>query len=144
MDDKRATLPCGDSTGSSKMVHVLIADDHEAVRNNLRSVLSEQQPEWQVSEASNGRDAVEVFRKEMPDVAVLDIVMEPLGGIAAAFDIQRIDPAAKIVFISSHYNVAEASRVTDLLGAGAYVAKSDVVKLLVPTIKRVLDGSRPA
>lgn len=126
------------------MVHVLIADDHEAVRNNLRSVLNEQQPGWQVSEASNGRDAVEVFRKGMPDVAVLDIVMEPLGGIAAAFDIRRLNPAAKIIFISSHYTEGEASRVTDLLGAGAYLAKSDVVKLLVPTIKRVLDGTQPS
>ena len=105
------------------MVHILIADDHKGVRDNLRSVLKEEQPSWQVSEASNGRDAVELFRTETPDVAVLDIVMEPIGGIAAAYEIQRTHPATKIIFISNHYNVGEASVVTRLLGAEAFVPK---------------------
>jgi len=124
------------------MVHILIADDHNFVRDNLRSVLKEQQPTWEVSEASNGLEAVQLFRRITPDVAVLDIVMEPIGGVGAAFDIRQIDPAAKIVFISSHYTVGEASVVTRLLGAGAFLAKSDAVRLLVPTIKRVLEGNR--
>src|SRR5580704_6340945 len=123
------------------MVHVLIADDHKFVRDNLRALVAQQQPTWKVSEASNGPEAVELFRKSSPDVAVLDIVIEPLGGVAAAFDIREIDPAAKIVFISSHYTAGEALRVTSVLGAGAFVAKSEAVKLLVPTIKQVLEGN---
>lgn len=126
------------------MVRVLIADDHKFVRDNLRALVAQQQPGWEVSEASNGREAVELFRKTRPDVAVLDIVMEPIGGVAAAFDIRQIDPTAKIVFISSHYSVGEASKVTNLLGAGAFVAKSEAVKLLVPTIRSILEGNRPA
>ena len=125
------------------MVHVLIADDHKFVRDNLRALVAQQQPTWKVSEASNGPEAVELSRKSSPDVAVLDIVIEPLGGVAAAFDIREIDPAAKIVFISSHYTAGEALRVTSVLGAGAFVAKSEAVKLLVPTIKQVLEGNRP-
>jgi DNA-binding NarL/FixJ family response regulator len=121
------------------MVHVLIADDHKAVRDNLRSVVKEQQPCWEVSEASNGQEAVDAFRKTTPDVAVLDIVMEPIGGIAAAYEIQQISPATKIIFISSHYNVREASVVTRLLGAGAFVPKTEAVKSLIPTIKRLLN-----
>lgn len=62
------------------MVRILIADDHQFVRANLRELLARQQPQWAVSEAANGRDAIEAFRKDMPDVAVLDIVMEPVGG----------------------------------------------------------------
>ena len=120
-------------------MHVLIADDHKAVRENLRSLLKDQQPHWDISEAANGQEAIELFRKKMPDVAVLDIVMAPVGGVAAAYDIREINPTAKIIFISNHYNVQEASAVTRILGAGAFVSKSDVVRSLVPTIKRLFN-----
>lgn len=128
-----------------QIVHILIADDHKAVRDNLRSMMKEQQPHWELSEASNGQEAIEIFRKTTPDVAVLDIVMEPMGGVAAAYEMRRIDPAAKIVFISNHYTIAEASVVTRLLGAGAFVQKSEAVKSLIPAIKRLLsEQSQPA
>jgi DNA-binding NarL/FixJ family response regulator len=74
-------------------------------------------------------------------VAVLDIVMHPMGGIAAAYEIRRIKPDAKISFISSHYNPGEASTITRLLGAGAFVPKSEAVKMLIPTITRILNES---
>ena len=122
------------------MVRILIADDHKSVRDNLRSLLKHHQPLWEVSEASDGQEAVELFRKTIPDVAVLDIVMDPVGGIAAAYEIQRINPASKIIFISNHYNVREASVVTRLLGAGAFVSKSELVKSLITTIKRLLNA----
>lgn len=121
------------------MVHILIADDHKAVRENLCSLVNKQQPQWKLSEAANGQEVIELFRKTPADVAVLDIVMEPIGGIAAAYEIQRTHPGTKIVFISNHYNVGEASVVTRLLGAGAFVPKTEVVRLLVPTIQRLLD-----
>lgn len=120
-------------------MHILIADDHKAVRDNLRSFLKEQQPYWEVSEASNGQEAIDLFQQTIPDVAVLDIVMEPIGGIAAAYEIQRTHPGTKIIFISNHYNVGEASVVTRLLGAGAFVPKTDAVRSLIPTIKKLLD-----
>jgi len=108
------------------MVHILIAEDHKAVRDNLRSLLEEQQPYWELSEAANGKEAIELFRKIT-------------GGIAAAYEIQRTHPATKIIFMSNHYNVREASVVTRLLGAGAFVPKTEAVRLLVPTIKKLLD-----
>ena len=108
-------------------MHILIADDHKAVRDNLRLLLKEQQPHWQLSEAANGKEVIELFRRITPDVAVLDIVMEPIGGIAAAYEIQRTHPATKIIFMSNHYNVREASVVTRLLGAGAFVPKTEAV-----------------
>jgi len=120
-------------------MRVLIADDHKGVRDNLVSLLKAQQPHWELSEASSGQEAVELFRKQEPDVAVLDIVMVPMGGVAAAHEIRRIDPAAKIIFISGHYAPGEASTVTRLLGARAFVPKSEAVKSLIPTIQRLLN-----
>lgn len=119
-------------------MRVLIADDHKSVRDNLRSMLNEQQPQWEISEASDGQEAVDLFRESAPDVAVLDIVMMPVGGVAAAYEMRRIDPKAKIVLISGYYAPGDASIITRLLGAGAFVAKSEAVKQLVPTIQRVL------
>jgi len=125
-------------------MRVLIADDHKAVRDNLRAMLNEQQPQWEVSEASNGQEAVDLFRDSSPDVAVLDIVMMPVGGVAAAYEMRRIDPKAKIVLISGYYAPGDASLITRLLGAGAFVQKSDAVRELVPTIQRILsEESRP-
>jgi two-component SAPR family response regulator len=78
-------------------------------------------------------------------VAVLDIVMDPMGGVAAAYEIRRIDPAAKIIFISSHFKPADVSVITRLFGAGAFVQKAETGKLLIPTIKRLLrEESQPA
>jgi DNA-binding NarL/FixJ family response regulator len=119
-------------------LHILIADDHKGVRHNLRSLLKEQQPHWEISEASDGQEAIELFRKQVPDVAVLDIVMNPVGGVVAAHEIRLIDPAAKIIFISAHYAPGDASIITRLLGAGAFVPKAQAVSSLVPTIKRLL------
>ncbi len=125
------------------MVHVLIADDHKAVRDNLRSVLNEQQPQWKISEASDGQEAVDVFRNAAPDVAVLDIVMMPMGGVAAAYEMRRIDPKVKIILISGHYAPGDASIIVRLLGAGAFVPKSDAVRQLVPAIQRILSEENP-
>ena len=120
------------------ILHILIADDHKVVREALRSLLKEQQPLWEVSEAADGHEAVELFRKVIPDVAVLDIVMDPMGGVAAAYEIKRINPAAKIIFISSHYTTGQASVISRLLGAGAFVQKEHPATALVATIQRVL------
>lgn len=127
------------------MVRVLIADDHKFVRDALRSLLAERQPHWELFEASDGQEAVELFRKTAPDVAVLDVVMAPVGGVAAAYEMRRINPVAKIIFISSYYTKGEASLITRLLGAGAYVHKAETGRLLIPSIKRLLNQeSRPA
>ena len=128
-----------------KTLHILIADDQRLVRDTLRSLLKYQRPYWEVSEAADGKTAVELYRKTTPDVAVLDIVMPVMNGIAAAYEISRIDPSAKIVFISSHYAPGDASVIARLLGAGAFVQKAEIGRALIPAITRLVDpGSQPA
>jgi hypothetical protein len=61
------------------------------------------------------------------------------SGIAAAYEIQRINPTSKIIFISNHYKIRQASVGTRLLGAGAFVPKTEAVRLLIPTIKQLMD-----
>jgi DNA-binding NarL/FixJ family response regulator len=117
---------------------ILIVDDLPIVRHGLRRVLTTDS-EWQVeiSEAENGKMAVDKYIKLRPDVVVLDIVMPVMGGLEAAHEIRQLSPDANIIFISSHYPSGEASGVAQMFG-GTFVSKSDVATELVPTIKRLL------
>ena len=120
-------------------MHILIADDHKVVRDTVRSLVKKEQPHWEVSEAADGHEAVEIFRQTTPDVSVLDIVMHPVGGVTAAYEIRRVNPTSKIIFISSHYTMEQAAVLARLLGAGAFIPKAEMNKLLIPTIERVLN-----
>jgi len=93
---------------------------------------------WQVCEAENGKVAVDVTKKKQPDVVVLDLVMPVMGGLAAAYEIGKIAPDTKIVFISSHYTPGQASGLDRLFGAARFVPKSEMGKELIPTIKNLL------
>ena len=124
------------------MVRVLIVDDQKFVRDALLSLLAAREPYWELLEAANGHEAVDLVRKITPEVVVLDIVMDGMGGVGAACEIQAIAPETKIVFISTHYTAGEASLITRFLGAGAFVQKAETGRLLIPTIKRLLGVCR--
>lgn len=119
------------------VTNVLVVDDHAIVRRSIRSLLSNETG-WELREAENGKIAVDLTRKKQPDVVVLDLVMPVMNGMEAAYEITKIAPHAKIVFMSSHYTPDQTSALTRLFGAD-FVQKSDVVKDLIPTINRLLD-----
>ena len=120
-------------------VRILIADDHEVVRQGVRAVL-EQQPGWLVcGEATTGREAVAKAIELRPDVVVLDVSMPELNGLEATRQIRQVLPA-KVLILTVH----DSDRlVTELLDAGVhgYVLKSDAGRTLVDAIRAVLrDG----
>jgi DNA-binding NarL/FixJ family response regulator len=120
-------------------VRLLVADDHEVVRNGVRSLL-EAQPGWQVmAEASNGREAVEQANRLKPDVAVLDIGMPSLNGLEAARQILRNDPHIKIVILTMHESENLIREVLKV-GARGYVSKADAIRDLVTAVKAVRRG----
>ena len=120
------------------MPHILIVDDHEFVREALCNLIKIDEPAWQLSEATDGKEAVEIFRKTKPEVVVLDIVMQEMNGVAAAYEIRKIAPKAKFVFISNHYAGPEASMFACVLHTAAFVQKAEAARALIPTIKRLL------
>ena len=119
------------------MPHILIVDDQEFVREALRNLIEIGEPSWELSEAANGNEALEVFSETAPEVVVLDIVMDGMTGLEAAWRMREIAPDAKIVFISSHFTTRDASGMARLLD-GAFVPKSETGRFLIPTIKRLL------
>lgn len=116
---------------------ILIADDHELVRRNLRTLLAPQR-DWKVFEAADGKAAIDQIREVKPDVAILDIVMPVMSGIEAAYETRRLAPETKIILMSSHYTTEEAAVLARLFGDGNFIAKSEVGTDLVPAINRVL------
>jgi DNA-binding NarL/FixJ family response regulator len=120
------------------MPHILIVDDHKEARDNLRALFKTQQPYWELSEAESGKQALEMFRKAQFEVVILDIVMEEMSGIEAAYETQKIAPDTKIVIISSRYTARDASVVARLLGVNAFVDKAQAAETLIPEIKRLL------
>src|SRR5580658_1431863 len=118
---------------------ILIADDHEVMRRGVRGLL-ESHNEWAVcGEAFEGKEAVVKSRELRPDLIIMDINMPGLTGIAAAQQIRRENPSAKILFFSVHES---AQTVREVVNAGAqgYVAKSRAGHDLVDAVRNVLDG----
>ncbi len=117
---------------------ILVADDHEVVRQGVRALL-EGQPEWVVcGEARSGREAVAKAIELKPDVVVLDITMPELNGLDATTQIRRA-VSSKILILTVH----ESDQiVADILDAGAhgYVLKTDAGRTLIEAIRAVLAG----
>ncbi len=114
---------------------LLIADDYEAVRKNIRSFVDRDPDIEVVAEAQDGKTAVELALKLSPDVVLLDINMPELSGIEAAGKILSHDPAARVIIMSTR---SEKTFVEAALEAGArgYVLKTSIVDDLVPAIQR--------
>ncbi len=122
-----------------KRLKILIADDHELIREGLKARL-EKQEGWQVcGEAVNGRQAVELARTHMPDVAVLDISMPELNGIEATRQIRRECPKTEVLILTMQES---EGLVRDVLAAGArgFVLKTDTSRLLVSAVEALAEG----
>jgi DNA-binding NarL/FixJ family response regulator len=119
-----------------KPVRILIADDHDVVRQGVRAVL-EGQPGWVVcGEASTGREAVAKAVDLQPDVVVLDISMPELNGLEATRQIRRA-VSARILILTVHESDQVVTEVLDA-GAHGYVLKTDAGRTLVEAIGALL------
>lgn len=121
-------------------LRMLIADDHEIVRQGLRSLV-ESRPGWQVcGEANDGWDAVQKARDLKPDVIALDIGMPNLNGIEAAREILRDNPKAKILFLTI-YDTEQAVKSAVQIGAKGLILKSDAARELLVAVDAILRNS---
>ena len=113
---------------------ILIVDDNSAARTTIRGLL-----DWHsfqvCGEAQNGKDAIEKIVELKPDIVLLDINMPVMSGVSAAYEIRRISPATKIVFLTIH-DTPGARRNTQLWSHG-FVSKSDAGTELIPLLNRL-------
>ena len=131
-----------DRTRESKTgqrARVLLADDHPSVVKDLCAVL---RPEFDViATVENGVALIAAVDALSPDVIVTDITMPGLDGIAAASEILRKNPQARIVFVTVH-DEAEMVKKGLAIGVLGYVLKLTAGEDLVPAIHAALRGER--
>ena len=116
---------------------LLIADDFEPWRAQVRSLL-QAQPEWEiVCEVSDGTEAAEKAAELQPDIVILDVAMSRMSGIEAAKLIRESSPDSKIIFLSQQCDqeIVDAALAT---GAEAYIFKTDAARHLIPAISGAL------
>lgn len=118
---------------------ILLADDHQMVRQGLKAIL-EQEGFRVVGEAANGHEATRLAQELAPDIAVLDLAMPLMNGIGAAKAISQNSSSTKIIVLTMH---TEAQYVLEALRSGirGYVLKSRAAAELVQAIREVSRGS---
>jgi DNA-binding NarL/FixJ family response regulator len=120
-------------------IRILLVDDHQMMRDGLRSILDLEDDLDVVGEAGNGYEAIEMARTRRPDVVVMDIGMKDLNGIDATRQIKAQDPKVKVVALSTH---SDESYVLGMFKAGAsgYVLKDAAVEEMRRAIRAVAAG----
>jgi DNA-binding NarL/FixJ family response regulator len=121
-------------------IRVVLADDHQIVREGLRLILDRHESIQVVAEAHNGRTAVDLARQTRPDIVVMDIAMADLNGIEATRQILHDNPAVKVVGLSAY---ADRRYVVGMMEAGAsgYVLKANAGEELVRAIRAAIAGN---
>jgi DNA-binding NarL/FixJ family response regulator len=117
---------------------ILIVDDHEVVREGIRTLISRARPQWDVcGEATNAREAIELCRTLKPDVTVLDITMPGMSGLEVAPAIFAL--GSRVLMFTMHESEHLATEVSQA-GAQGFVLKSQAGKDLIRAIERLLGG----
>lgn len=122
---------------SDDTIRVILADDHQLMREGLRSLFNDEPKMEVVAEAENGRDAVRLAHELRPDVVVMDIAMPELNGIEATRQIKAKLPEVKVVALSMH---TDKRFVVEILraGASAYLLKDSAFLELKKAIGEVM------
>ncbi len=122
-------------------IRLLIADDHQMMRDGLRALI-EKEPDMQiVGEAADGKTTVSLARQTSPHVIVMDVSMPDLNGIEATRKILGANPKVKVVGLSGH---ADQHFIREMLSAGAsaYLLKQTAYEELLRAVRAVMKGKK--
>src|ERR1044071_1069182 len=124
-----------------KPITVLLADDHMVVREGLRTLLEAEGDIVVVGEAQTGRQAVQLTKKLLPAVVVMDIAMPLLNGLEATRQILKEVPATKVLILSAHGDDEYVEQVV-ALGAAGYLIKQTSALVLSKSIREAHKGNK--
>src|SRR5947207_13253039 len=122
-----------------KRITVLLAEDHQIVREGFRSLLEHESDLEIVGEAETGRQAVQMTRKLRPSVVVMDIAMPLLNGLEATRQIRKDFPETKVLILSAHSDDAYVDQVA-ALGAAGFLVKQTSSHELAMAIRNIHQG----
>ncbi len=120
-------------------IRLILAEDHQMVREGLRRLLNDEEDMHVVGEAQSGHEAVQLVKEQDADVVLMDIILPKMNGIQATYQILKTAPDLKVIGLSVH---TDQHYVRDMLrnGASGYVLKSAPYMELVKAIRTVMDG----
>lgn len=122
-------------------IRLLIADDHPVVREGLAAMLNRRADLSVVGEASNGREAVELYRREKPDVTLMDLRMPEMGGVEAITTLRAEFPHARFIVLTTYEGDEDIARALKA-GAQAYLLKDTPRDELLDAIRAVHAGRK--
>jgi DNA-binding NarL/FixJ family response regulator len=123
------------------VIGVLCVDDHPLLREGIAALVRSQADMELVAEASDGREALDLFRTHRPDITLMDLQMPEMSGIDAIGAIRGEFPEARIVILTTHAGDVQVSRALKA-GARAYLLKALLRKELLETIRAVHAGQK--
>jgi CheY-like chemotaxis protein len=129
--DQASAIP---SPSYGSVLRVMVADDHEVVRQGLATLLDEQQDIQFVGEAANGREAVDMANRLRPDVVVMDVSMPLMNGDEATRQTKMHLPETRVIALSMHAEEGMMERMRRA-GADSYVLKTAPAEELLAAIR---------
>jgi len=120
-------------------INIVLVDDHEIVRQGIKSVLASEIDIKIVDEANNGRDAVRIVREKNPDIVIMDISLPGLNGLDASQQILKINKSVKVLILSMHENRVFIEKALSL-GVKGYILKDSAVDEVVRAVREVQGG----
>ena len=120
------------------MSKILVIDDEQGIRNLLDTLLSRKG--YEVVLASNGQKGLELFRRERPDVVVLDLKMPEMNGLTVLQQIRQLNPVQPVVILTGAAT-AEAEQQVRALGVTEFVEKEFSMHRLGDCLKRLLNSA---
>ncbi|OIJ13818.1 hypothetical protein BKP35_08555 [Anaerobacillus arseniciselenatis] len=120
------------------MIRILLADDHTLVRSGLKILLNQVEHFDIVGEAGNGEEAIELIKKQIPDLVLLDINMPKMDGFDTVTHIKKINSNIKILMLTMYSDQESLVKAIEL-GANGYILKKAPEEELIMGIKQVIN-----
>ncbi len=128
-------------TKKASPIRILIADDHYIVRMGLIAMVNTEPDMEIVAEATDGAQAIALFTKSNPDLALMDLRMPVKNGIEATIEIRKQNNAARILMLTALDGDEDIHKALEA-GAAGYVLKDSTEEKLMPAIRAVASGQR--
>jgi DNA-binding NarL/FixJ family response regulator len=122
-------------------IRLLVVDDHPLLRSGVAALVANHPDIVLVAEASDGREGVEQFRAHNPDITLMDLQMPSMSGIDALMAIRELQPAARVIILTTYSGDIQVLRAMKA-GAQGYLVKNLLHKDLLATIRAVHAGQK--
>jgi DNA-binding NarL/FixJ family response regulator len=126
---------------SNTLIRILTVDDHPVLRKGIAALVNAEPDMKLIAEASNGQEAVALYRSHRPDITIMDLQMPEMDGTEAILHIQNEFPDARIVVLTTYNGDTQVLKALKA-GARAYILKRHVHKELLETIRAVHAGHK--